>query len=130
MGNILAPYLKIIRVLIVDDHDMVRVGLATFFETCDDLKVVGEATNGQEAVQLCEELQPDVILMDVSMPIMDGVAATRIIAERFPHIAIVILTNSTGSQRAGEALDAGASLVLRKTVSIDHLANAIRDATQ
>jgi len=122
--------LKIIRVLIADDHEMVRLGLATFIDTCDDLRVVGEATNGQEAVRLCEELQPDVILMDVSMPVMDGLAATRIIAGRFPRVAIVILTNSTGAQRAGEALDAGASLVLRKTVSIDHLANAIRDATQ
>jgi two-component system, NarL family, response regulator LiaR len=121
------PHLKTIRVLIADDHDMVRLGLTTFFETCNDLKVVGEARNGQEAVVLCEEIQPDVILMDVRMPVMDGIAATRIIAERYPHIAIIILTNSTGGNRSSEALDAGASLVLRKFISIDHLANAIRE---
>ena len=121
---------KIIRVLIVDDHEMVRLGLATFFDTCDDLELVGEAKNGQEAIQLCEVLKPDVILMDVSMPIMDGVTATRLIAKRSPHIRILILTNSTGAKRESEALEAGASLVLRKTVSIDHLASAIRDATQ
>jgi len=121
---------KVIRVLIVDDHDAVRMGLTIFLDTCDDLKVVGEAKNGQEAVQLCEALQPDVILMDLSMPIMDGVTATRLIAERYPHIAIVILTNSTSAHRAGEALEAGASLVMRRTATIDHLADAIRDASQ
>jgi NarL family two-component system response regulator LiaR len=121
------PHLEIIRVLIADDHDMVRFGLSTFFETCHDLEVVGEARNGQEAIELCEEIQPDVILMDVRMPVMDGIAATRIIAKRYPHIAIIILTNSTGGYRSSEALDAGASLVLRKFISIDHLANAIRD---
>jgi len=121
---------KIVRVLIVDDHDMVRLGLTTFFDTCDDLEVVGEAKNGQEAVQLCEVLQPDVILMDVGMPIMDGVTATRLIVERYPHIRIIVLTNSMGAKRESKALEAGASLVLRKTVSVDHLASAIRDATQ
>jgi len=123
-------YSKIIRLLIVDDHEMVRLGLATFFDTCDDLEVVGEAKNGQEAVQLCEVLQPDVILMDVGMPIMDGVTATRLIVERYPHIRIIVLTNSMGAKRESKALEAGASLVLRKTVSVDHLASAIRDATQ
>ena len=68
-----------IRVIIVDDHAMVRTGLATFLEVSDDLDFVGQATNGQEAVELCEQLQPDVILMDLVMPEMDGTDATRII---------------------------------------------------
>ena len=82
-----------IRVMIVDDHAMVRTGLATFLEVSDDLELVGQASNGREAVDLCEQFQPDVVLMDLVMPEMDGVTATRIIRERWPQVQVIALTS-------------------------------------
>lgn len=82
-----------IRVLLVDDHAVVRSGLATFLLVYDDLELVGEAPNGQEAIRLCEQLQPDVVLMDLVMPILDGAAATKAIREQWPHIQVVALTS-------------------------------------
>jgi NarL family two-component system response regulator LiaR len=117
-----------IRVMIVDDHSMVRTGLAAFIQVKPDLELVGEAKNGQEALLLCERLQPDVILMDLVMPRMDGVAATRAVRERWPHIQIIALTSFQEQELVRDALQAGAISYLLKDVSTDALAEAIRDA--
>ena len=116
-----------IRLLVVDDHQILRLGLTLFFETCDDFELVGEAENGQQAVELCDELRPDVVLMDVHMPVMDGIRATRIIMQRHPQVCMVILTYSPGVDPQ-QAIAAGAQMVLTKTVSGDTLAQAIRAA--
>jgi NarL family two-component system response regulator LiaR len=117
-----------IRVMIVDDHAMVRTGLATFLEVSDDLDLVGQATNGQEAVELCEQFQPDVILMDLVMPSMDGVTATRIIRERWPQVQVIALTSFQEKELVQDALEAGAISYLLKNVSMDELTEAVRAA--
>jgi NarL family two-component system response regulator LiaR len=119
---------SVIRVMIVDDHDMVRKGLAAFLMVCPDLELVGEASNGEEAVHLCEQARPDVILMDLVMPQMDGRAATRAIRERWPQVQIIALTSFQEKKLVQEALQAGAISYLMKNVSVDDLAEAIRAA--
>jgi NarL family two-component system response regulator LiaR len=117
-----------IRVLIADDHSMVRAGLATFIKVKPDLDLVGEARNGDEALRLCEQIQPDVILMDLVMPRLDGVAATRVIRERWPQVQIIALTSFKDKEMVHDALRAGAISYLLKDVSVDELAEAIRAA--
>ncbi len=117
-----------ISVMIVDEHPMVRRGILAFLKSKPALKVVGEACNGQEAVELCAQLQPDVILMDLRMPVMDGVAATRLIHKEFPHIRIIALTTFQDKQLVHDALEAGAISYLLKNVSGDELAEAIHSA--
>mgnify|MGYP001822513994 CR=1 FL=1 len=117
-----------IRVLIVDDHSMVRTGLATFIRVNPDLDLVGEARNGQEALELCARLEPDVVLMDLIMPRMDGVAATRAIRDRWPRTQVVALTSFKDKDLVEDALHAGAISYLLKDVSVDDLAQAIRAA--
>jgi NarL family two-component system response regulator LiaR len=117
-----------IRVLIVDDHSMVRTGLATFIRIKPDLELVGEARDGQQALRLCEQLQPDVILMDLVMPRMDGVAATQAIRQRWPAVQILALTSFKDKDMVQDALRAGAIGYLLKDVSVDELADAIRAA--
>jgi len=117
-----------IRVMIVDDHTMVRRGLATFLKVKADLELVGEASNGQEALLVCEQVQPDVILMDLVMPKMDGTAVTRVIRERWPQIQVVALTSFQEKELVRGALQAGAISYLLKNISADGLAEAIREA--
>ena len=117
-----------IRVLLVDDHDMVRQGLAVFLQVCDDLELAGEAATGAEAVRMCGEVRPDVVLMDLMMPEMDGVTATRLLRERFPTIRVIALTSFQDEGLVRKALQAGALSYLLKNVSAEHLAAAIRAA--
>lgn len=117
-----------IRLLLVDDHAVVRSGLATFLLVYDDLELVGEAANGREAVRLCAELQPDVVLMDLVMPVMDGAAATEAIRQQWPHIQVIALTSFPEEELVQGALRAGALSYLLKNVSADELARAIRAA--
>jgi NarL family two-component system response regulator LiaR len=117
-----------IRVLIVDDHAMVRAGLVTFLEVSDDLELAGEASNGREAIDLCEKFQPDVILMDLVMPEMDGVTATRIVSERWPQVQVIALTSFQERELVQDALQAGAIGYLLKNVAMDGLTEAIRAA--
>jgi len=114
--------------MIVDDHAMVRAGLATFLEVSDGLDLVGQATNGQEAIELCERFQPDVILMDLVMPKMDGVTATRIIRERWPQVQVIALTSFQEKELVQDALEAGAISYLLKNVSMADLTEAVRAA--
>ena len=117
-----------IRVVIVDDHDMIRSGLAVFLEAFDDLKLVGEATDGNEAIRLCDEVKPDVALMDLVMPQMDGVAAIRAIRQAHPDIQVIALTSFSDQNLVQEALHAGAIGYLLKNATVDQLAEAIRAA--
>ncbi len=117
-----------IRVMLVDDHTMVRRGLATFLKVFDDLQLAGEAETGEEAIQRCTEIMPDVILMDMALPGMDGVAATRAIRQRFPHTQIIALTSFKEGELIKNALSAGAIGYLLKDVTADDLAQAIRSA--
>jgi len=114
--------------MIVDDHDMVRRGLAAFLKIKADLELVGEASNGQEALRVCEQVRPDVLLMDLVMPGMNGTAATRVIRERWPQVQVIALTSFQEQEMVREILQAGAIGYLLKNVSVDDLAEAIRAA--
>ena len=117
---------KTIRIEIADDHAIVRSGLRIFLMAFDDLKLVGEATNVAEAVALAKKLMPDVILMDVIMPTMDGIRATREIHAKFPETKIIALTSFTDPSLIHNAIEAGVSGYLFKDASANELANAIR----
>lgn len=119
-----------IRVMLVDDHAVVRSGLGAFLSVMPDLELVGEAENGQEAVVRCGLLQPDVILMDLIMPGIDGVTATRLIHEKYPSVHILALTSFQENALIQGALQAGATGYLMKNVSARELAAAIRSAYQ
>jgi two-component system, NarL family, response regulator LiaR len=117
-----------IRVMLVDDHAVVRSGLAAFLLAYDDLELVGEAGGGAEAVRMCITCQPDVVLMDLVMPGMDGAAATRAIRERCPQVQVIALTSFKEEELVQGALQAGAIGYLLKNVSANELAAAIRSA--
>jgi NarL family two-component system response regulator LiaR len=117
-----------IRVMIVDDHDMVRKGLATFLKVNADLELVGEARDGQEALRMCEQVHPNVVLMDLVMPEMDGTTATRLIRQRWPEVQVVALTSFQEKELVQQVLQAGAIGYLLKNVSVDELADAVRAA--
>lgn len=119
---------ELIRVLIVDDHAVVRSGLAAFLLAFDDLDLVGEAASGPEAMRMVEERRPDVVLMDLVMPEMDGASSTRLIRQSFPEVQVVALTSFPEEDLVQTALQAGAISYLLKNVSADELANAIRAA--
>jgi NarL family two-component system response regulator LiaR len=117
-----------IRVMIVDDHTMVRRGLALFLKSYDEVTLVGEADSGQSAIDMCSKVCPDVVLMDMKMPEMDGVTATRLIHEQFPAIRIIALTSFKEVTLIQNALQAGATGYLLKDVSADDLFKAIHAA--
>jgi len=117
-----------IRIVIVDDHAMLRKGLAVFLMSYPDLELVGEAANGKEALALCADTQPDIVLMDLMMPIMDGVTATRHIRRDFPDIQVIALTSFGEERLIKDVLEAGAISYLFKKVSADDLTNAIHAA--
>ena len=117
-----------IRVLIVDDHDVVRTGLKFFVQAFDDLELVGEADSGQQALCLCAQVQPDVVLMDLMMPEMDGISTTRAIRQDCPDIQVIALTSFREQELVQGALEAGAISYLLKNVTADELADAIRAA--
>ena len=117
-----------IRVMIVDDHAVVRSGLSRFLMSYDDLEPVGEAANGLEAIRMCGQLQPDVVLMDLSMPEMDGIAATRAIRKQYPHAQVIALTSFRDEEMVKQALEAGAIGYQLKNISTDDLAASVRSA--
>jgi len=117
-----------IRVMLVDDHAMVRRGLAAFLKAFDDLELAGEAESGAAAIQLCGEVLPDVVLMDMVMPDMDGAVATYAIRQQFPQVQVIALTSFKEGKLIKNALEAGAIAYLLKDVSAGDLVRAIRAA--
>jgi two-component system, NarL family, response regulator LiaR len=119
-----------IKVMLVDDHAVVRSGLSAFLSVNPDLELVGEAENGQQAVVRAGLLQPDVILMDLMMPVMDGIAATQAIKRQHPRIQIIALTSFQEDELVQNALKAGAVGYLMKNVTARELASAIKSAKE
>jgi NarL family two-component system response regulator LiaR len=117
-----------IRVMLVDDHAMVRTGLAAFLNAFNDLQLAGEAADGAAAIQRCGEIQPDVVLMDMVLPDMDGVEVTRILCQKYPQVQVIALTSFKDRNLVKKALEAGAIAYLLKDVSADDLVRAIRAA--
>jgi two-component system response regulator NreC len=119
-----------ISVLIADDHTIVRSGVRLLLEAETDIRVVGEALNGREALELTESLQPDIVLMDITMPEMDGLEATRQLKARFPHIHVLVLTMHRSDDYFFEMLKAGASGYILKGAKTSELINAVRVVQQ
>lgn len=119
-----------IRVLLVDDHVVVRAGLEQLVDTFDDVEVVGTAANGDEALQRARALQPDVVVMDIEMPVLDGIAATRAIMRDIPGTAVIALTSFSDRRRIVEMLNAGAVGYLLKDASAGELSDGIRAAAR
>ena len=119
---------KPIRVVLVDDHAVVRSGLGAVLMASDGFELAGEAGNGEEAVRLCLRVKPDVVLMDLMMPVMDGVEATKIIREKCPGTAVVALTSFKEKELVEGVLKAGAISYLLKNVSAAELTAALKDA--
>lgn len=114
-----------INLVLADDHDRLRSSLSDFLNSCSGLQVVGTAANGNEAIDLCARLNPDVVLMDIRMPGMDGIAATETIHQQFPNIQIIALTSGVRAE-AEAAVAAGASGYIFKSVSVYEIVDMIR----
>ena len=123
------PHATSIRVLLVDDHAMIRQGLRCTLEVYASIEVVGEASDGEEALKCVEKVQPTVVVMDIVMPKMDGIAATRLLKAQYPHIAVVGLTRDLKHYTIYSMTKAGASEVLDKNNAVVELYNAIRRAS-
>ncbi len=117
-----------IRVLVVDDHQVVRAGLRVFLDLLDDIEVVGEAADGSEGLAMARRLLPDVVLMDLLMPRMDGITAIGRIREELPDVEVVAMTSFIEEEKVTAALEAGAAGYLLKDAAADEVASAIRDA--
>ena len=119
-----------LRVIVADDQPLIRSGLGAFLMIFDELRLVGEAVDGREAVELCELIEPDVVLMDLEMPHMNGLEASRLISQRWPKIKVVMLGDTKDPNIVQSALDAGAAVYLTKDLAADDLAQAIRKLYQ
>jgi len=119
-----------IRVAVVDDHAIVRTGLAQLLSTADDIELVGMAEDGQASLELLAGTEVDVVLMDLSMPVMDGVEAIKLIVQRHPDTRVVVLTSMSEHSRIVDALNAGADGYILKHAAPDELLNAIRAANE
>jgi two-component system, NarL family, response regulator LiaR len=117
-----------IKVLIIDDYDMVRRGLRIVLENFDDFRIVADTTDGRMALVLCDAYQPDVVLTDLLMPLMDGINVTRLILGKYPHMKVIVLTSSIDETLIKDVIKAGATSYMLKTGSVDDIANAIRSA--
>lgn len=119
-----------IRIIIVDDHDLVRLGLRTMLETCEEIELVGETGIPSEVVHLYQQTQPDVVLMDLQLPKIDGIQVTRQLKELDPHVRVIVLTNHSESDLVQEALTAGVSSYLLKNIRLNELRKTILDTVQ
>lgn len=119
-----------INVLIVDDHEMVRLGISTYLGVQDDIHVVDQAVNGKEGVEKALVLRPDAILMDLVMPEMDGIEATKTILKAWPEAKIIILTSFIDDEKVYPAIEAGAASYILKTSTAEEIANTIRKTAQ
>ena len=116
-----------IKVMIVDDHPLVRHGIKTVFEACDDILLVAEAENGKEAIEMCEKYRPEVVLMDMIIPILDGAEATSQIINRWPDIKVIALTSFDNKDLIKKSLKAGAISYILKNISGEKLIKTIKD---
>jgi two-component system, NarL family, response regulator LiaR len=128
LGDVVTAQQKPIQVMIVDDHPMVRDGLKVFLSVSPGMECSGEASSGEEALELCRAVKPDVVLMDLLMPGMGGVAAIQAIRQHLPHVRIIALTSFAEQDLVHQAIRAGAAGYLLKNVTMDDLAEAIRAA--
>ncbi|ARK21949.1 DNA-binding response regulator [Sporosarcina sp. P26b] len=119
-----------IRVLLVDDHEMVRIGVSTYLQMQPDIEVIAEAENGQIGVVKALDLRPDIILMDMVMPVMNGAEATAAIIEKWPEAKVIIVTSFLDDDKLYPALEAGAVSYILKTSNAKRVADAIRDTVQ
>jgi two-component system, NarL family, response regulator LiaR len=119
-----------IKVLIVDDHPLVRKGINILLGVYDDIEVVGEAEDGREAIEVCEKYNPDIVLMDLIMPQVDGITATKKILESWPSIKVVVLTSFIDKKLIEDSLKAGAIGYVLKNISGDELVTTIREANK
>ncbi|MGM0885761.1 MAG: response regulator [Bacillota bacterium] len=119
-----------IKVLFVDDHEMVRIGVSAYLSAQSDIEVIGEADNGLKAVELAMQLRPDIILMDLVMPEMDGIEATKRIIEKWPEAKIIIVTSFLDDEKVYPALEAGATSYMLKTSKASEIARAVRSTFQ
>ena len=119
-----------VRVLLIDDHDLLRRGMKTMLETESDIEVVGEGSDGQQAVGLVEEMEPDVVVMDVIMPRKDGIEATKEVRDAFPNVGVVVLSGHDERQFVFDALKAGASGYLLKTAELEEVINTVRSVAR
>jgi two-component system, NarL family, response regulator LiaR len=117
---------NITRILLVEDHKNVRNALNTYLGVYEDLKVIGEAANGPDAINICRHFQPDVVLMDINLPGMDGITATQMIKKEFPSIQVIILTGFGDSDNKDAAMRAGAAVYISKDRVVDDIYNAIQ----
>lgn len=122
--------IKMIKVLLVDDHEMVRIGVSAFLSSQSDIEIVGEADNGKKCIELALQLKPDIILMDLVMPEMDGIEATKEILHQWPEAKIIIVTSFLDDEKVYPALEAGAVSYMLKTSKADEIADAIRSTYQ
>jgi two-component system, NarL family, response regulator LiaR len=122
--------IMMIKVLFVDDHEMVRIGVSAYLSAQSDIEVIGEADNGLKAVELAMELRPDIILMDLVMPEMDGIEATKRIIEKWPEAKIIIVTSFLDDEKVYPALEAGATSYMLKTSKASEIARAVRSTFQ
>src|SRR4028118_982242 len=113
------------RLLLVDDHDFMRAGLRFVLEAKSNLEVVGEASDGEEAVAVCRELRPDVVLMDITMPKMDGIEATRLIKAKMPLTSVLVLTSHVAEDLLMEAVSAGAAGYVLKGSGYEEVVGAV-----
>jgi two-component system, NarL family, response regulator len=119
-----------VRILAVDDHPLIRGGLSAFLETEAGMEVVAEASNGEEAIERYREFRPDIVLMDLSMPVMDGLEATRAILDEFPDARVIVLTTYDGDENIHRALEAGARGYLLKDMLVGDMTEVIRAVSQ
>lgn len=118
---------KIIRVVVADDHPLVRHGIKTVFEAYDDIEVVAEAENGKEVIEICEKYKPDIVIMDMVMPILDGAEATSQLINKFPDIKVIALTSFNDKDLIKKSLKAGAISFILKNITGAKLVKTIKD---
>lgn len=116
-----------IRIMLADDHMLMRMGLSTLIDCEEDMKIVGEAKNGRQAVELAHALKPDIVIMDLMMPELSGAEATKLIHDAYPEIKIMVLTSFATSKEMSDAIMNGADGALMKDTAADELIGAIRD---